>query len=161
MKTSGLSVGASASGGVRLAGTARTSAEAATAACTWSVSRCRTASSGRWVGAADGVVVDRGALASIRGVRACAPCPTGGGTTASATRHAHTPAAVRPAPSSTLRPGARRRRPNRTGFSRATSVPAARTPESAAAASRPPSPSPWPTTTGASSSTGQCHRYQE
>src|SRR4051794_23561845 len=148
-----LSSGAASRDGVRFDGTAATPAEAATSACACAV-RSRTGSG------ALGVAVAEACPGTERVVLlAAAPVPTGDGTTAPTTTATATPAAVRPPPRARLRRGERRSgAAKRTGSSTSSTVATASTSDTATAPSRPGSPAP--TTAGASSSTGQCHRYQ-
>src|SRR5258707_12892325 len=91
-----------------------------------------------------------------------APRPTGVGTTTSSARPTHTATAVATPPSARLRPGEPRTAvANRNGFSMKRKVSTASPPETSAAATLAASPSGWPSNAGASSSTGQCHKYHE
>ena len=70
--------------------------------------------------------------------------------------------AVAMPPNARLRPGERRTAAaNRNGFSTKRKVSTASPPEISAAASLAAKPSGWPINSGASTSTGQCHRYHE
>ena len=90
------------------------------------------------------------------------PWPTGTGLTINSTRHAATARAVSTPPTAKLRcdepftDGA-----NRTGFSIRCSVRIASPNDTTTIADLPASPNGCPITAGASSSTGQCHRYHE
>ena len=93
---------------------------------------------------------------------AAGPRPTGVGTHTSSATPTQTATAVAAAPSARPARGDRRTgAANRNGFSMKRSVSTASPPETAAAANLPASPSGWPNNGGASSSTGQCHRYHE
>src|SRR5579884_1262166 len=91
-----------------------------------------------------------------------APRPTGTGTNTSSATPTQTATAVATPPTARLPAGDRRREAaNRNGFSTRYRVSTARPAEKRAAASLPARPSGWPSNGGASSNTGQCHRYHE
>src|SRR5262245_17282425 len=153
--TSGLSAGASASDGDRFDGTACSPTESATADCTWATTCCTAESYG-----SPATTGELGVFTATAG--AAAPCPVGIGLNMRSTKTTATAAPVMTPPRARLRFAERRRGPaNLAGFSTSTSVTAAKTPEIAAADNRSPSPKGWPIREGASSSTGQCHRYHE
>ena len=90
-----------------------------------------------------------------------APRPTGSGTRSISATPTQTATAVAAPPIARLARADRRiGAANRKGFSMKRSVSTASPPEMSTVASLPGSPSGWPSKGGASSSTGQCHRYQ-
>src|SRR5258707_757985 len=102
-----------------------------------------------------------GAAVIVSGVGA-GPRPTGLGTHTSRTTPTQTATAVAAPP--TARLSRRERRTgaaNRTGFSTKRRVSTASPADTRTAANLSASPSGWPSNAGASTSTGQCHRYHE
>ena len=104
----------------------------------------------------------RGAAVTVSAA-AAGPRPTGVGTTYQQ-RHAHTDryrgGDTAERETARWQTGARGAA-NRNGFSMKRRVSTASPPETRTAANLPASPSGWPSNGGASSSTGQCHRYHE
>src|ERR1700727_687434 len=88
--------------------------------------------------------------------------PTGAGTRSSSTTPTQTATAVATPPSARLaRPDRRIGAANRSGFSMKRRVSTASPPETRAAVSLAANPNGWPSIAGASTRTGQCHRYHE
>ncbi len=90
------------------------------------------------------------------------PWPTGTGRTINNTTQTQTATAVSTPPTTRLRWADIVSHPaNRTGFSIRCSVRIASPNDTTTIANRPAKPRVWPNSAGASSSTGQCHRYHE